>query len=132
MPLHVVERIAEMLNDTGKAMHGSRVLVLGTAYKKNVGDVRESPAIEVIKRIEERGAFVEYHDPHVPSMRVDDHSLYSQELTSELLGQQDCVVILTDHSAVDYEFVASHAKAVFDTRNVTASIRPNHPNVQVL
>ena len=132
MPLHVADRVSDMLNDAGKAMQGSRILVLGTAYKKNVSDVRESPAIEVIRRLEGRGAIVEYHDPHVPEMRVHNGKLESQALTAELLALQDCVVILTDHSDVDYEFVAANATAVFDTRNVTAAIRERHPHVQVL
>ena len=132
MPMHVVDRVAEILNEAGKLLRGSRVLILGTAYKKNVSDVRESPAIEVIEHLQERGAVVEYHDPHVKDLRVKGRKLSSQPLTQELLEKQDCSVVITDHSAVDYEFIAQHSLAVFDTRNVTASIRGRYPQVAVL
>jgi UDP-N-acetyl-D-glucosamine dehydrogenase len=123
MPEYVVNRVAEALNDEGKPLKGSRVCVLGVAYKKDVDDPRESPAFEVLERLQRRGAVVSYNDPHVPRLpRMRHHRirLDSQPLTEDFLARQDCVVIVTDHSAYDYEFVVRHSRLVVDTRNATA------------
>jgi UDP-N-acetyl-D-glucosamine dehydrogenase len=123
MPQYVVDRAAAALNDDGKAVRGSNVCVLGVAYKKDVDDPRESPAFTILELLLARGARVSYNDPHVPSLpRMRHHKLRldSQELTKEFLRAQDCVIVVTDHSAFDYAWVVRHAKLVVDTRNATA------------
>ncbi len=123
MPRYVVERVAEALNDEGKAVKRSRVCVLGVAYKKDVDDPRESPAFAILELLRDRGAAVSYNDPHVPALpRMRHHRmrLSSQPLTPEFLESQDCVVIVTDHSAYDFDEVVRHARLVVDTRNATA------------
>jgi len=106
------------LNERGKAVRGSRVLVLGVAYKKDIEDIRESPALDVIRLLQQRGADVEYHDPHVPRFREDGVELVSLPLTAEILRRADCVVIVTDHTAIDYALVAREAALIVDTRHV--------------
>jgi UDP-N-acetyl-D-glucosamine dehydrogenase len=123
MPRYVVDRTAEALNDDGKAVRGSRVCVLGVAYKKDVDDPRESPAFEIMEMLEGRGAVVSYSDPHVPALpRMRRHALRleSRALTAEFLAAQDCVLVVTDHSAFDYDFIVRHSRLVVDTRNATA------------
>ncbi len=123
MPQYVVGRVAEALNEDGKPLKGSRVCVLGVAYKKDVDDPRESPAFVVLDLLQKRGAEVSYNDPHVPSLPAMRHhalSLDSQELTPAFLQRQDCVVVITDHSAYDFNFIVRHARLVVDTRNATA------------
>jgi UDP-N-acetyl-D-glucosamine dehydrogenase len=127
MPRYVVDRVADALNDEGKPVKGSRVCVLGVAYKKDVDDPRESPAFSILELLQGRGAAVSYHDPHVltlPAMR--HHALPpmdSRPLTPAFLAAQDCVLIITDHSAVDYQSVVDHASLVVDTRNAVAACR---------
>ncbi len=123
MPEYWVAQVVGRLNEQGKAARGSTVLVLGVAYKKDIDDVRESPALDVIRLLEQRGAVVRYHDPHVPRLADDDVELQSVPLTAETLDSADCVIIVTDHSAVDYELVARRAKVVVDTRNALARAR---------
>src|SRR4051812_36923481 len=127
MPAYVVDRVAEALNDDGKAVKGSKVCVLGVAYKKDVDDPRESPAFTILELLEERGAVISYNDPHVPSLpRMRHHALRlnSQPLTPELLAAQDCVLLVTDHSVYDYETILQHTRLLVDTRNATASYLP--------
>ncbi len=117
MPRYVVQRVQDAMNLIGKALQGSKVLVLGVAYKKDVSDVRESPALDVIGLLLEKGAQVEYHDPYVPLTEGEGWSLKS---SSDVLGavqQADCVVLVTDHSDFDYTGIANAAKLIFDTRN---------------
>jgi UDP-N-acetyl-D-glucosamine dehydrogenase len=126
MPAYVVERIAEALNQDAKPLHGSRILILGLAYKPNVDDTRETPAAEIISLLADRGANIRYHDPHVPSFpRKRDYSfeLDSVPLSPEILGQADCVVIATDHDAIDWETVGREAKLVVDTRNAMSRVK---------
>ncbi len=126
MPAHVVSLIVEALNDVGRALKGARILVLGVAYKRGVGDTRESPAYEVITALRTRGAEVTYADPHVPMFRLRGIELKSAELTEDALGEADCVVILTDHREFDYGCVARHARLIVDTRQSippTAAVR---------
>lgn len=132
MPNYVVERVGELLNRRRMCLNGARVLVLGVAYKRNVGDVRESPALDVVELLCGRGAEVSYHDPHVPSFRTAGREWRSVPLDAETLGAQDCVVIITDHTSVDYGLVAERSPLVFDTRNATAHLRDSHPNITVL
>ncbi|HET9708018.1 MAG TPA: nucleotide sugar dehydrogenase [Gemmatimonadales bacterium] len=117
MPEYWVARVADKLNDQGKAVRGSTVLVLGVAYKKDIDDIRESPALDVIRLLEQRGAIVKYHDPHVPKLHEDGVELESIALTADMLHGTDCVVIVTDHTGMDYALVAREAKLVVDTRH---------------
>jgi UDP-N-acetyl-D-glucosamine dehydrogenase len=118
MPEYWIGKLAERLNDAGKAVRGSVVLVLGVAYKKDIDDIRESPALDVIRLLHQRGATVRYHDPHVAKVKEDGLELASVELNPATLAAADCVIVVTDHSSVDYAMVARHARAVVDTRHV--------------
>ena len=120
MPHYVVDQVQQALNGQSKSMRGSRVLVVGVAYKKNIDDGRETPAAEIIELLMGRGAEVTYHDPHIakfPCMRDHSIELASVSLSSEGLSSCDCVLIVTDHDAVDYTLIARHAPLVVDTRN---------------
>ena len=121
MPHWVIDKIAGALNDRSRAIKGSRVLVLGIAYKKNVDDMRESPAVELMELLTKKGAVVEYSDPHVPvfpKMRKHRFDLASVPLTAERVGGYDLVLIATNHDAFDYELIRKNAKLVVDTRGV--------------
>lgn len=122
MPQYVVQRVADALNDDGKALKGSRICVLGIAYKKDVDDPRESPAFTILELLQAKGAVISYNDPHVPSLPpMRHHSLRmdSQPLSPEFLAEQDCVLIVTDHSAYDWDLVVENTNLVVDTRNAT-------------
>ncbi len=118
MPEYWIGKLAERLNDAGKAVRGSTVLVLGVAYKKDIDDIRESPALDVIRLLHQRGATVCYHDPFVAKVKEDGLELASVPLTPATLEKVDCVIVVTDHSTIDYQLVATHARAVVDTRHV--------------
>ncbi|PSP60665.1 UDP-N-acetyl-D-glucosamine dehydrogenase [Halobacteriales archaeon QH_7_66_37] len=126
MPGHVVQRVVELLNDRGIALSNADILVAGVAYKPDVSDTRESPAIDIINQLEGWNADVAYHDPHVPTLDVVGTEYESVELTRERLQAADCVVLVTDHSAFDVEEIATTAPLVFDTRNATAGIGGDH------
>ena len=117
MPRYWVQKVADALNDRSKAIRGSRVLVVGVAYKKDVSDVRESPALDIIHLLREKGAVVAYHDPHVASIRIDDERLHGATDLVAALTASDCVIIATDHSGYDWAVVKQHAALVIDTRN---------------
>ncbi len=117
MPAYTVSKVAAGLNEMRKAVNGSRVLLLGVAYKPNVADVRESPALDIIHLLQAQGAEITYHDPHVPSLTLDDFVGESVPLTAVSLQQADCVVIVTNHAAFDYDLIAQHAQLIVDTRN---------------
>jgi UDP-N-acetyl-D-glucosamine dehydrogenase len=117
MPMFWVHKLAEALNGHGKAVRGASVLVLGVAYKRDVEDIRESPALDIIRLLEGQGAHVTYFDPHVPRFREDGQEFQSVELTPETVAAADCVMIVTDHTAVDYRMIKRMAKAIVDTRN---------------
>ena len=124
MPEHVVQLVSDGLNDEQKAMKGSNVLLLGVAYKKDINDVRESPALSIIDRLRAKGANVRYHDPFVGELRFDDahtdstgEPLNSVQLTNDELQSADCVIIVTDHSDIDYKRVCSLVPLIVDTRN---------------
>lgn len=127
MPEYVVAKVMEALNERGKALKGSKVLVLGLAYKKDVDDVRESPSVTLIELLQARGAIVDYHDPQIPSAKpMREHNLThmkSVPLTPATLKKYDCVLVSTDHTRVDYDLVCQHAALVVDTRNATARKR---------
>ena len=121
MPAYVVEKITDALNRHVKPVRDANILVLGIAYKKNVGDVRESPSIAIISQLLDKGARVSYSDPHVhhfPRMRKQYFDLHSEALTPDLLAGQDCVVVATDHEAIDWDLVRKHARLIVDTRGV--------------
>jgi len=118
MPEYWIGKLADRLNDAGKSVRGSTVLVLGVAYKKDIDDIRESPALDVIRLLHQRGATVCYHDPFVSKVKEDGLELASVPLNAATLEKVDCVIVVTDHSNVDYGLVAKHARAVVDTRHV--------------
>ena len=126
MPYNVVDAIGNALNDRQKALKGSRMLVLGVAYKKDVDDLRESPTLKIMQLLIEHGARVEYNDPYFPQLHKMRHYDYSQmrsvELTPSNLGSFDCVVIATDHSSYDYQAIVEASPLVVDTRNATKGI----------
>jgi UDP-N-acetyl-D-glucosamine dehydrogenase len=125
MPHHVVNHLAVALGERGKTLSGARVLVLGAAYKKDIDDVRESPALKIIELLGAHGALVDYHDTYVPrlvKMRKYDLGLESIPLTAETLRAHDCTLIVTDHSNVDYDMVVTESPLVVDTRNATAKV----------
>ncbi len=118
MPEYWVAQVVDRLNEQGKAARGSTVLVVGVAYKKDIEDIRESPAIDIIQLLQQRGATIVYHDPFVSHLEEDSVDLRSVPLTQAQLTAADCVIIVTDHSTVDYALVARHARRVVDTRHV--------------
>ena len=119
MPGYVVEQVVESLNRRQRCVNGAKILALGVAYKRGVGDIRESPALEVLIRLREKGAEVSFADPYVPSVAIDGMPLKAVEPTEEQLEATDCVLILTDHSEFDYERIVEVAALVIDTRNAT-------------
>jgi UDP-N-acetyl-D-glucosamine dehydrogenase len=121
MPEFVVSRLQDALNDVSLPLRGAEILVLGVAYKRNIDDIRESPALDIIEMLAEKGARVQYHDPYVPSLQLGEHTYHSQPLAD--VGRYAAVAILTDHSSVDYARVASEAALIVDTRNATRSVR---------
>jgi len=120
MPFFVVDKVREVLNCNRQPLNGSSILILGVAYKKDVNDVRESPALDVIQLLRQDGADVRYHDPYVSKLSWEGGELYSEKLTDELFSWADCVVILTDHSDFDYARIVAQAKALIDTRNAVS------------
>jgi UDP-N-acetyl-D-glucosamine dehydrogenase len=132
MPRHVVNRVAEALNEHAKALRGSHVCVLGVAYKKDVDDPRESPAFEIMELLEQRGVHLSYNDPHVPRlppMRHHKIRMESQQLTPEFLAAQDCVLIVTDHSSYRFDWIVRHARLVVDTRNATREVKEHRERI---
>lgn len=117
MPMFWVRKLSEALNSQGKAVQGASVLVLGVAYKRDIEDIRESPALDIIRLLEAQGAKVTYYDPHVPRFREDGHEFRSVDLTPERVAAADCVMVVTDHTSVDYRMIKRQAKLVVDTRN---------------
>jgi UDP-N-acetyl-D-glucosamine dehydrogenase len=133
MPKYVVHRVSEALNDAGKPLKGSRICILGVAYKKDVDDPRESPSFELMDLLAARQAIVTYNDPHVPRLpKMRHHELpemTSMPLDAKFLAGQDCVLIATDHSAYDYDFIVKHSKLVVDTRNATVKVREGREKI---
>jgi UDP-N-acetyl-D-glucosamine dehydrogenase len=120
MPLYVIDKVTQALNDDCKSVRGSKVVVLGVAYKRDIDDVRESPALDVLSLLHERGANIVYHDPYVPHVRLEgEHKMDSTPYSDELLETADCVVIVTDHNSFDWQHVLDHSKLVVDTRHAT-------------
>ncbi|MCA9513037.1 MAG: nucleotide sugar dehydrogenase [Myxococcota bacterium] len=132
MPEHVADRCGALLNEQRLAVNGSKILILGVAYKKDVGDMRESPALDVVSLLASRGADIRFHDPHVGEFEVDGHGYKGSELTDAAIEDADLVVILTDHGDVDYARVVKHAGRVFDTRNATRDVREGREKITKL
>jgi len=133
MPYNVVEWVSEALNEREKSLKGSRILLLGVAYKKDVDDLRESPSLKLLELLTARGAKVDYNDPYFPSLHKMRHYDFSHkrsvDLTPQVLADYDCVLIATDHSAYDYDMIVKHAKLVVDTRNATRKVKQAWDNV---
>jgi UDP-N-acetyl-D-glucosamine dehydrogenase len=133
MPAFVVSKVADALNDAGRPVKGSRVAILGMAYKKDVDDPRESPGFELMDLLLKKGAEVSYHDPHIPVLPSMRHypqlKMKSQPLTPEYLARQDCVLIATDHSAFDYQSIVNQSRLVVDTRNATKGVTKNRDKI---
>ena len=134
MPEYVVGRVAAALNDNGKPIRGSRIAILGVAYKKDVDDPRESPAFKLMELLQQQGAVLSYSDPHIPTLPAMRHydvpRLASEEVTPKYLSAQDCVLIVTDHSAFDYDEIVGHARLVVDTRNATAKVQEGREKIR--
>ena len=126
MPEYWVEKVVAALNEQSKAARGSNVLVVGVAYKRDINDLRESPALDVIRLLERMGAVVRYHDPFIPELHEDGVLLSSSPLTPETVRAADCVVIVTDHTKLDYVMLAREARALVDTRHVVADRQKHH------
>ena len=132
MPQYVVDRLMWALNERSKPLRGSKVCVLGVAYKKDVDDARESPAFVLIELLQKSGAVVSYNDPHIPRLPRTRHfhiPMESSPLTAEFLADLDCVLIATDHSAYDYEFIVHHAPLVIDTRNAAKNVQAGREKI---
>ncbi|MFN0056000.1 MAG: nucleotide sugar dehydrogenase [Planctomycetales bacterium] len=132
MPNYVVDQVIRSLNRAGKAVNCAKIAVIGIAYKKDVDDSRESPAFEIIEGLLELGADLSYHDPHIPRLpKVRKHELHmaSQELTSDYLASQDCIVIVTDHTAVDWSLVVRQGRLIVDPRNATGKVTGSREHV---
>jgi UDP-N-acetyl-D-glucosamine dehydrogenase len=132
MPHYVISKVMEALNIRKKSLNGSKVLVLGLAYKKDIDDLRESPSIELIELLREKGAKTDYNDPYIPRthrQRQHDLKMVSKKLSSRMLSGYDCVLISTDHSDYDYAWIVKHSKLVIDTRNATANVRSGRSKI---
>jgi UDP-N-acetyl-D-glucosamine dehydrogenase len=132
MPLYVVGKVTDMLNEQQRAVRGSRLLVLGVTYKADTGDVRESPALDLIRLLEERGGLVDYSDPYVPELRTDGTVKRSVDLSAKNLAEYHCAVIVTNHKQVNYQAVLDNSRAVFDSRNATRGMQAGKCHLQLL
>ena len=124
MPVFWVRKVADALNRRSRAVNGAKVLVLGVAYKRDIDDIRESPALDIIHLLEQRGAIVSFHDPHISTYRDEEgHARESVPLEAATLAASDCVIIITDHTSIDWPMVKAHAPLVVDTRNVLSKVQ---------
>jgi len=130
MPRYVVGRVSDAFNDRGMALKGSKCLVLGAAYKPDIDDIRESPALDVIGLLQKKGAQVDYHDPYIPQLRTHDNiEMQSVPDVMEAVRDSDCVIIITNHTSYDYEAILSKAKFIFDSRNALGQSGKKNPKV---
>ncbi|MEC4668297.1 MAG: nucleotide sugar dehydrogenase, partial [Nitrospirota bacterium] len=132
MPYYVVAKLQRLLNRRGRCLNGAEIFVLGVTYKADVGDPRETPALKVMELAQREGANLAYADPFTRTVVVDGRSYEAVKVTATRLEQADCALILTAHSALDYELIARHAPLVFDTRNGTRNVRGRRDNVVLL
>jgi len=127
MPYHVVDALVGAMNEHQKSVKGSRILLLGVAYKKDVDDLRESPSLKLLELLTQRGANLDYNDPYFPALHKMRHydfsNMKSVELTPQNLGSYDCALIATDHSSYDYDAIVKNSKLVVDTRNATRNVK---------
>ena len=131
MPHYVISKVTDAMNCRKKSVNGSKILILGVAYKKDVKDLRESPALEIIELLIKKGALVSYYDPYLPYLRIGKINLKGVKFNRDAFRDSDCVVIVTDHSGVDYKFVVENSDLVVDTRNVLKGIRSKHNIVRI-
>lgn len=129
MPLHVVHLVTDALNDRRLAINGARILIIGVAYKPDVADIRESPALDILHELHVQGALVYYHDPYVPTLDLGDWSLRASELSDALLSAMDCIVIVTPHSSYDWQRIITQSRLIIDTRNATGELGKGQPHV---
>ncbi len=122
MPHEIVARLSKLLKERGKSLKGAQLYLVGVAYKKNISDYRESPALDVLDLLKKKGARIEYYDPYVPHFTLHEKKYASKKPTVNGLKKQDAIVILTDHEKVDYRFLIAHARLIFDTRNATKGL----------
>ncbi|MFQ5499061.1 MAG: nucleotide sugar dehydrogenase, partial [Candidatus Zixiibacteriota bacterium] len=133
MPEYVVDRIARLLNDRfACSLNKSNIVILGVAYKRDIKDIREAPALDVINLLEDKGARVKYNDPFVPNFEWNKNRHCSVPLTKSLLKRADLTIILTDHSQYDYQWIVDNARAVFDTRNATKAVKKDRSKIELL
>jgi len=132
MPLYVVERLTEILNQRRVCLNGATILILGVTYKKDIADLRESPALKIIKLLEDKKAKVLYHDPYIATFSLGDKHYTSIELNQNFLEEADVVVITTDHSCYDYERIVEKSRLILDTRNATRTIKNNREKICLL
>jgi UDP-N-acetyl-D-glucosamine dehydrogenase len=132
MPRHVVHLVGDALNDRGRCLRGSRILVLGVTYKRDVADVRESPALEIIRLLEDKGAAVSYHDPYVPELLLNQGKRVSAPLAADVLAAAHCVLLVTDHRCFDYGEIARHASLIVDVRNAFRHVRDHRHKIVTL
>jgi len=132
MPEHVARTVTDLLNEDRTAVNGARILILGVAYKADVADIRVSPALDIIALLEAKGADIRFHDPHVSELRLGDRTVKSEDLTDEAIAAADLVVIVTNHSGVDYQRVVANAHRVYDTRNATRDLEQGKEKVRKL
>jgi UDP-N-acetyl-D-glucosamine dehydrogenase len=129
---YVINKVIQALNGENKSLKDAKILVLGVAYKKDIDDVRESPALKIIELLRQRGANITYHDPYIPVIEPHGGSnihLECVELSDDTLEKADCVLILTDHSSLDYEQVVSRSKLIVDTRNATKNVKQDREKI---
>lgn len=129
MPRYVVGRIQDALNGHNKPINGSKLLILGAAYKPDIDDVRESPALDIFGLLEQKGAVVSYHDPYIPSIQHEDREILSVEDVIDAVQTADCVVVITNHSCYDYPAIMSEAKLILDTRNAYGTLGYSNPKI---
>jgi UDP-N-acetyl-D-glucosamine dehydrogenase len=122
MPGYVVGKVQDALNDARQAVKGARLLILGVAYKRDVGDVRESPAIDIIRLLQAKGADLAYHDPYVPHLVHEEIDLRSVALDADTVHAADCIVVVTDHHGYDWAWLTQHARLIVDTRNALRGV----------
>ncbi len=132
MPYYVVDRVRQLMNKHKRCLNGAKVLILGVTYKKNVGDIRESPVLKIIELLEEEKAQVCYHDPYISSFFLQSRKYESIKLSKGALKRADIVILATDHSSYQYEEIAQEAKLVFDTRNATGNVKNSREKIYLL
>jgi len=132
MPRFVVGKVQDALNEVGKSVKGSKILILGVAYKPDIDDMRESPSLDVIHLLENKNAIVDYHDPYVPHIHHEEWDMDSVVDLNRALKESDCVVIITNHKSYNYAEILENSKLIVDTRNALGQIGKNNPKVTKL